>query len=624
MQVLSEDKESQSKEDEDLSIDFSKVKKIFKRPKKEKVKTETVDSEEENIDFDFKKIGSFFAKYRIVLLILIPLLFAIFLRAAPAYLPATDNWAEDSVYSNLQDNIRSQINQNYPNLPEQNKQKLINDEFKKLLKEHKSEINSQIDQTSNYFKSRFQDESGQTYLLAIDPYHYYRLTLNYIDHGHLGSTEIDGKPVETFIQAPSIREPNKLTFHSASGAFFIGLWSLFGNDNSLAAFFWLPVIMSAIAIIPAFFIGRRFGGDVGGFFSALIIAIAPSFLSRTVGGFADTDSYTVLFPLLILMFIMFARDNFDNRKWWIHTTLAGLFTGLFMFAWTGWWYVFIFVVASLIISLIIKLIAYKDSRKIELKNFVKFILLYLISGAIFSLIFKGGVGFAAFWRAFTNPMSFASIKTVGISSVWPNVYTTVAELNSASLKSIINNIGGNLLFLLAIVGIILLLIYAFKKEDSKKFKLFFPVLLILWFIGTLFASTKGIRFTLLLVPAFGIALGCCFGIAFTSIKKFLSNELKINKLIVAIVLIFVAFLLLGFSPIPPFMTSGYAKTSLVTIQNEVPSMNDAWFDTLKEIDEKAPEQTIINSWWDFGHWFKAIGNRPVTFDGGSQNTPQAH
>ncbi|MFW9877998.1 MAG: hypothetical protein ACFFG0_33360, partial [Candidatus Thorarchaeota archaeon] len=33
---------------------------------------------------------------------------------------------------------------------------------------------------------------------------------------------------------------------------------------------------------------------------------------------------------------------------------------------------------------------------------------------------------------------------------------------------------------------------------------------------------------------------------------------------------------------------------------------------------------IITSWWDFGHWFKAIADRAVTFDGGSQNRPQAH
>ena len=32
----------------------------------------------------------------------------------------------------------------------------------------------------------------------------------------------------------------------------------------------------------------------------------------------------------------------------------------------------------------------------------------------------------------------------------------------------------------------------------------------------------------------------------------------------------------------------------------------------------------MNSWWDFGHHFKFISDRAVTFDGGTQNSPQAH
>jgi dolichyl-diphosphooligosaccharide--protein glycosyltransferase len=42
------------------------------------------------------------------------------------------------------------------------------------------------------------------------------------------------------------------------------------------------------------------------------------------------------------------------------------------------------------------------------------------------------------------------------------------------------------------------------------------------------------------------------------------------------------------------------------------------------IKEKTPQDTIINSWWDFGDWFKTVGNRRVIFDGQSQNFPQAY
>ncbi|MDP3733803.1 MAG: STT3 domain-containing protein [Nanoarchaeota archaeon] len=53
-------------------------------------------------------------------------------------------------------------------------------------------------------------------------------------------------------------------------------------------------------------------------------------------------------------------------------------------------------------------------------------------------------------------------------------------------------------------------------------------------------------------------------------------------------------------------------------------MNDAWYDTLTKIKNEAPQNIIITSWWDFGHWFKAIADRPVTFDGGTQVGHGAH
>ncbi|NQV09003.1 hypothetical protein HQ529_04085, partial [Candidatus Woesearchaeota archaeon] len=66
------------------------------------------------------------------------------------------------------------------------------------------------------------------------------------------------------------------------------------------------------------------------------------------------------------------------------------------------------------------------------------------------------------------------------------------------------------------------------------------------------------------------------------------------------------------------------KAGYGTAVREIPSMNDAWYNALNKIDMEAAPDAIINSWWDFGHWFKMIGNRAVTFDGTSQNTPMAH
>src|SRR5690606_12982097 len=59
-------------------------------------------------------------------------------------------------------------------------------------------------------------------------------------------------------------------------------------------------------------------------------------------------------------------------------------------------------------------------------------------------------------------------------------------------------------------------------------------------------------------------------------------------------------------------------------QNDVPIINDAWYNALTQIRDNSEEDAIITSWWDFGHHFKAISERSVTFDGTTQNTPQGH
>ena len=52
-------------------------------------------------------------------------------------------------------------------------------------------------------------------------------------------------------------------------------------------------------------------------------------------------------------------------------------------------------------------------------------------------------------------------------------------------------------------------------------------------------------------------------------------------------------------------------------------MNDAWYNTLTFIEENSDEDAVINSWWDYGHWFKAVAKRRVLFDGKTQNSPIA-
>lgn len=151
---------------------------------------------DDEFSIDFSKIGSWFKKvstlnvknkaWLTVLLILIPIFFSIFFRAYPYYLPATDDWAYNSIYNNIQHQLSSEINKEYPNLPVANKNLLINQRMSEFLSSNQETIDAQAKSMSQNIKSSFQNDNGQTYMLAIDPYFYYRFTENLVETGQYG------------------------------------------------------------------------------------------------------------------------------------------------------------------------------------------------------------------------------------------------------------------------------------------------------------------------------------------------------------------------------------------------------------------------------------------------------
>lgn len=645
-------KKKGEEDSEEVSFDFSKIKNIFKKKKGEVKDTEegeeiSVDTQkskisgipensEEGFSLDFKKTLGFLNKNKKILLpiliIIIGMSFSIHFRLYSLDLPMTEEWAKGNIVNFNKQVISAQINQLYPNLPDQNKKKLINDELQNLLNSGKVYIPGQeglqqvsykeaLREYSKSFKSRLQDESGQTYLLAIDPYFWMRHTNNVLENGHPGDEIRDGKQWDTYMLAPNGRPlPKSDMFHAYFQAYLYKFLHFFNRGLQLKnMIFYVPILLSALAIIPVFFIGRRVGGNFGGLIAAIILAIHPSFLGRTAGGFADTDAYNVLLPLIITWIFLESFEAKEKMKKMGLVVLAGFFCGVYSFTWLGWWYIFDFLIAAIGIYLLYYVFTHRLELKKNILNFIKqpavkntltLAILFFISSLLFVTLFTN---FNRFVVAFSGPQSIVTLHEVGITTIWPNVFTTVAEQNEISIKDAINHIsmGQRFLFFIAILGIILTLL---KKDIHGKIDIKYAAILTIWFVGALFASTRGVRFVLLLVPAFSIALGVGLGIIYQYITRWATKEIGINKYISKIS-VFIVLSLLLISPI---------KSAGKVAEREIPSMDDAWYNSLKRIDLNAEPDAIINSWWDFGHWFKMIGNRAVTFDGTSQNLAQAH
>jgi len=619
------------KDNEDLSIDFSEIKNKAKRffksltssdkdkhshPEHKHHKKEVNDDE---LSVDFSKITTFAktnAKWIIpALFILIAMFASVYLRTMPLRMSITDEWADNTVNNFYQNQVTAQINQQYPNLPQQNRDALVQNELQKLKEKNKDQVNNDIKQVSQQYKDQFRDDQGTLYLLGIDPYYFYRQTEYRLENGHPGNSIKDGKYYDSYRAYPT-GSPEGGNFHTWFGAFLHRFLSSFSDVPLMFSFFLIGTIFSALTVIPAFFIGKKITkNNVGGFFVAILIAVSAFFVSRTTGESSDTDVYVVFFPILILWLLIEAITCKDLKKKLGWTALAGLTTGLLSFVWGAWWYFFFIFAVSMLSYFAYELIRNSKALKTLIKkddffSNVSLFGIYIISSGLFVSIFSS---FNSFYSGLFEPInSLIHLKAVAIDSLWPNILTTVAELNVAPFSQVISQVGGKLIFTLAIVGIILLMLRNVKDKSNNN--LMIALILSFWLAIALYTTTRGVRFILMVAPIVAILFGAFLGLAWSYISNWTNKELNLNLTISKVVV----FLLLGVLLIQPSM-AGYS-----TAYNSVPAMNDAWHNTLTKINSEAPAEAVITSWWDFGYWFMAIAERPTTFDGGMQVGWDAH
>ncbi len=631
------------------------------------------DSKDE-IKFDFSKVKKIFNPKVInvlvlILLILIPVILTAHVRLQSEKLVATEGWARSSVENYYKNQIAQSVNAQYPNLPTTQRTQLIDKQYLEFQKTNKDQIDAQVVQTAEYFKTGFQyQENNNTYTFLgdLDSYFYLRQARNLEEKGTICDEVIEGKCIDTYIIAPLGGETST-SMHPYGIIYTQKILSIFNSKiNLMQAAFYLPIILAMIAAIAAFFIGRKLMNNTAGFFAAMFIALNPLFISRTAG--SDTDIWNIMFPLLIIWVVL---EVFDSKKLWKKitlTALAGFLLGAFSFAWVGWWYIFDFILAALIGYLVFEVIKeYLKNKKItklatkEIKDIGIIIGVLIISTIIFVSLFTNWITFVG---AFTSPLHLqGNLKAAAHADLWPNIFTTVAELNEANIPTIISQItsGMNILFPLALLGILFTLVK--RKPDFKEYLiigaavivyfalistsamnmnpiiylliLMIPVaivvlmllkekesvvdvkmafLLTIWFVGMIYASIKGVRFILLLIPAFSIAVAVAIGYIYQYFDRIFSQDLKIPE-IVSKIGVFLLLCLILIAPIQMGKSAG---------ESYMPSMTAGWWDSLSKIRQESKPDAIINSWWDFGHWFKYVADRRVSLDGVTQNHPNAH
>ena len=198
--------------------------------------------------------------------------------------------------------------------------------------------------------------------------------------------------------------------------------------------------------------------------------------------------------------------------------------------------------------------------------------------------------------------------------------------------------------------------------DDKRLTLLYATLFVVWVISTIVATTRGSRFITTLALPFALLTGMFVGFATDYIKNRLSDErwetlivfltafliavplAALNTIVgIAAFLVVVALGLISIyairsksasnrTPIKKYFIVLFIVLALVTptvcgayytADHVVPGTSDPMWNSMVWVNQNAPEDTVITSWWDFGYLFEIAADRQVTFDGGTQSGERA-
>ncbi|MBU1125931.1 MAG: hypothetical protein KKC84_07880, partial [Candidatus Omnitrophica bacterium] len=531
----------------------------------------------------------------------------LYFRCFPVYFPQFKLQAKSIVDNMITQRAASEIFKKFPQFYGPARDRLIKSRVAEYQKSNKANWQTQINDIYRSLKDKYQDAEGRTYMMELDCWHWSRYVENVLKTGRPGDQVINGRQVDTFMLAPNGHDMLGDNFFYYISAFCYRVFSLIKIVPLFTFLYYLPLFFAAVFISIIYLLTLRHGGYLGAVVSSLFIGLAPILLPRSCAGWFDRDVLTLLFPLAIVWSYtrVWASSSLRHRNIWICAT--AFLTAVFSATWTQWWF-------------ILAVIIFYESIVVGFHGFRTFVFKKENTGVMKAHLISIGLyaGLTLVWiliLAGTGPLEplyehirlIITLNKPLMASIWPNVYSTVGELRSANPKEIANSMGSIYIFWFGVVSLFLLTFYAVTTPRFSAEKRTAVFIFTVWFFSMLYASFRGVRFVMFLLVPLGICLGWMIDEIYHYCRR-KKNMLGTVAVVAAVVV---------------YSTFSLSKANK-TAKSIFPLMDDTWYKVLNIINEKTPQEAIINSWWDFGDWFKVVARRRVIFDGQSQFTPQAH
>ncbi|MFH1621645.1 MAG: STT3 domain-containing protein [Candidatus Omnitrophota bacterium] len=541
-------------------------------------------------------------------LVVVACFFVLFLRFSIISMPDFERFARTEIYNNVFNKIKSNADKQYANLPQFKRNKMAQLAYKSYSQQNKYFLQEKIREKAKEKRAFYKNGNNYTYIFGIDSYYWLRLIDNLRKKGHIGDSIKDGQNYDELIDMP-IEQSLSRSMHLILGSLIYKVFDFLKLDVDYeAGLYFIPLLFSVLLVILTFFTTKLLSqSNIAAFFATLTVNLSPLLLKRTMGEWLDTDIYSVFFPLLIFGAFLFVFKSHETIKKIIGLAVFSLSCLCYASIWQGWWYIFDLLMISGVVFVLNDYFAEEKDKTIFKSNILWLSLLF-VSGILFVGLFNGRESCLSF---ITEPVKLVfALKEVPQDN-WPNVFLTVAELKKVSPYIIALELGGLFIFFVTIAGSIYLVLFKKIIRDKDLGIGFFC--LFIWLGSLYYVSLTAVRLALLLIVPLGLMFGIVFDKIISYIFKFSLKFSRKNHFLTLGCLIVAIYLFVSF----------YVARSIKMVSFRFPMMNDAWYSTLTFIKNDSDKDAIINSWWDYGHWFKAIAQRRVIFDGKTQNSPVA-
>ena len=468
--------------------------------------------------------------------------------------------------------------------------------------------------------------ANQQYLLgADDPYFWSRLT------GYIVAGDIPGYDVWRLWP-----EPEKFV-HSTGlfpyiGAYTYSVYHALSGVDLYRFYFYFSPFYAALAVFPAFWIGRELHSNKAGIFTAFFVGFTPSFLFRSMGGYYDTDCVIMFLSMMVVALFLAAYNRTDPKNWKkpipiILAAFAGICLMLFAMVWNGfaympWLFAGLFGLHWLYVVFISEGRDWRDKLKNSWLFFRSHLVVYVVLFSVF-LIGWQIVDSTTHIIGDRSPVAetlyvtrfFQTAKAEG--GIFPNVWISISEEMSASFDEIVARVNP-VIFGFGIIGLIFLLVMFlqnFKKPSIYPETFFF---MIIWTLPTLYGSFWAVRFTQMLAVPLAICAGLAIGVLFESffkLDRFISNKDMAKKISVVLSVVFLVFLFyaLVFADVAPYKNSNDMAKSFGS------GVTVGWDTSMSWLKQNSAECSVVATYWDPGYLIASLSERRTIYDGGTQN-----